>query len=313
MVPAGCADEAESDAAGGQRAGGADDRPASGHPADGDRAPDGGGGPGQISVPLDRSGVVGQRPGHVVDYGHHEVASDSLGVEQALMVALREMKEMFAEGWPKGRVEGDRVLPEQVFIDSGFTAPAVYAFCRESGERFRPAIGRGAAQQHHQWYNRPTQTGSICRLIGEGYHVNLLPAEKLYLVQIDSDHWKTWVHQRLSTPMDKPGAMTLFHALPQEHLALAKHLTAEAKMEEYVPGKGTVTRWERIRRSNHWFDALYNACAAGHGCGVRLVQEESREPPKIEPSRNSVISARDGWRPGSAGDPETCRRDDTFD
>ena len=34
--------------------------------------------------------------GHVVDYGRHEVASDSLGVEQALMVALRELKEVFA-------------------------------------------------------------------------------------------------------------------------------------------------------------------------------------------------------------------------
>ena len=92
--------------------------------------------------------------------------------------------------------------------------------------RFRPAIGRGAAQQHRQWYNRPTQAGSIVKAIGEAWHANWLPVEQLFLIEIDSDHWKTWVHQRLSTPIDKPGAMTLFQAHPHEHLSLARHLTA---------------------------------------------------------------------------------------
>jgi hypothetical protein len=68
--------------------------------------------------------------------------------------------------------------------------------------------------------------------------------------------------------------MTLFEAPPQQHLALAKHLTAEVKTEEFVAGKGVVVKWERLRRQNHWFDALYNACAAGHYCGVRLVAEK---------------------------------------
>jgi len=45
-----------------------------------------------------------------------------------------------------------------------------------------------------------------------------------------------------------------------------------------VVGKGVVTKWERLRRQNHWFDALYNACTAGHGCGVKLVEEEQPEP-----------------------------------
>lgn len=64
--------------------------------------------------------------------------------------------------------------------------------------------------------------------------------------------------------------MPLFRANPQEHLALTKHLTAETKTEEFVAGKGVVVKWERLRRQNHWFDALYNYCAAGHYCGVRL-------------------------------------------
>jgi hypothetical protein len=39
-----------------------------------------------------------------------------------------------------------------------------------------------------------------------------------------------------------------------------------------------VTKWERIRKQNHWFDALYNSCVAGYGCGVRLVDEVVPQP-----------------------------------
>src|SRR5205823_349351 len=96
-----------------------------------------------------------------------------------------------------------------------------------------------------------------------GYHASWLPAEQLHLIEVNADHWKSWVHQRLATPLGKPGAMTLFHAGLQEHLALAKHLTAEAKVEEFIAGKGMVERWERVRRQNHWLDALYQRLCRG--------------------------------------------------
>jgi hypothetical protein len=135
------------------------------------------------------------------------------------------------------------------------------------------------------------------KYIGEGCHGNWLPAERLLLLEVDSDHWKTWVHQRLSTPLDKPGAMTLFHAQPQDHLSLAKHLTAENKTEEFIAGKGVVVKWERIRRQNLWFDALYNACVAGHGCGVRLVQEQVQELEPPSPAHDNEISVEQ-WANG---------------
>ena len=98
--------------------------------------------------------------------------------------------------------------------------------------------------------------------------------------------------------------MTLFSAQPNEHLALAKHLTAETKTEEFVAGKGVVVKWERIRRQNHWFDALYNACAAGNGCDVKLVQEivPPPPPPRPPPDPDQVRfpfrtrEERDRWR-----------------
>jgi hypothetical protein len=138
--------------------------------------------------------------------------------------------------------------------------------------------------------------GSVVKHLGEGFHANLLIAEQLMLVEIDADHWKSWVHARLSTPLSRPGAMTLFQAAPQEHLALAKHLTAETKTEQFVPGKGVVAKWERLRRQNHWFDALYNACAAGHACGTRLVEPDVIQKPhqnvEVDSDHRSSLSDR---------------------
>ncbi|MFN0054696.1 MAG: terminase gpA endonuclease subunit, partial [Planctomycetales bacterium] len=213
--------------------------------------------------------------------------------EQALLVALREFRDLVMEGWPVGCADGERKQPAQAWIDAGYMTPIVYRFSVEAGERFLPAVGRGAAQQRQQWYNRPTQTGSLVKHIGEGFHLNRLRPEKLLLAEIDADHWKTWVHQRLSTPLTSGGAMTLFQASPQEHLALAKHLTAEVKTEEFVAGKGVIVKWERLRRQNHWFDALYNACAAGHYCGVRLVDAAQRPPrPRLSLEELARLSNR---------------------
>src|SRR5690606_35275950 len=92
--------------------------------------------------------------------------------------------------------------------------------------------------------------------------------------------------------------MTLFQSQPKEHLSFAKHLTAEVKMEEFISGKGMVTKWDRKRKQNHWFDALYNACAAGHYCGVRLVEEEVKPPkpkPKQQPARQRLRPDGSPW------------------
>jgi phage terminase large subunit GpA-like protein len=237
--------------------------------------------------------------GHIVDYGRLEVASEDLGVERAILATLRELKDLALGGWPVGTANGSSMIPHAVWIDAGYMTPVVYSFCREAGERFRPAVGRGAAQQHRQWYNRPTHTGSIVKHIGEGYHLNKLQTERLLLAEVDADHWKSWVHQRLSTPLDEHGAMTLFQVNAAEHLALAKHLTAERKTEEFVAGKGVVVKWERLRRQNHWLDALYNASAAGHYCGARLVEENQRPkrtPVHLRPTAHQLARGLPAWQ-----------------
>jgi hypothetical protein len=79
---------------------------------------------------------------HVMDYGRFEVASDELGIERALLAALRDFRDQVTEkGW-QGR--DGIVKPGAVFIDCGWVGEEsedldeiVYAFCRESNEIVR--------------------------------------------------------------------------------------------------------------------------------------------------------------------------------
>jgi len=219
-----------------------------------------------------KPGAVGQ----VVAYDRIEVASSSLGVERALLLAIRQFRdEVCSVGWEMP--SGKRMTPEYTFIDSGYKPEVVYQFCRESGRMFMPSIGRGAGQTYTQKYNEPKSTGAVVKHIGEEYHISWIEKDGVFLVEVNADHWKSIVHSRLTSPITKegvasPGSIVLHAASPQEHLAIAKHLTSEKQVEEFDQKRGTFTKWERVKRDNHWFDALYNACAAGHLAGVRVIE-----------------------------------------
>lgn len=218
--------------------------------------------------------------GHVVDYGAFEVVADEkrIPVEAAILIALRELRDMCLRGWTFG--EQNRV-PDQVWLDHGYQGEVVDAFCLESREgrtdRFRPTIGRGVMQRLRMTvYTAPKRQTTTTRIIGEGYHVTTRP-RKVPLVEVNADHWKTWVHRRLSSPADATGSLQFFAASPGAHYDLCRQLTAEKQVQEMVPGKGEILRWERIRRSNHFLDCIYNAAAAAHLCGVRLTQSTQAE------------------------------------
>ncbi len=169
-------------------------------------------------------------------------------------------------------------MPQQVWIDAGYMTDVVYAFVRESNmRRLPPRRGsrRGAAAA------AVVQPADVHRLGGQAHRPGVS-----HHVAARRPGAPRGGRRRLLENLGPPAAG---HAgrpaggddastgpRRNEHLALAKHLTAEVKTEEFVAGKGVVTRWEQLRRQNHWFDALYNACAAANLCGVRLVGEEPR-------------------------------------
>jgi len=90
-------------------------------------------------------------------------------------------------------------------------------------------------------------------------------------------------------------AMTFFQAPRELHMSIAKHLTAEVKSEELVPGNGVVVKWTCPRRQNHFFDALYYAAVAGWYCGIRLPDE--KQPPVTKQTVPLDELARRAMRP----------------
>jgi len=238
-----------------------------------------------------------QATGQIVDYGRIETACDDLGLEPAVLQGLKQFRDLTINGWPMDQTDENELrTPDQVWIDSAYLPEVVHEFCRQTGSPFYPSIGRGATQPRRHGVPRGTAIGSTVREVGEGFNVCWLPAEQIHRMEVDADHWKTWVQQRLRTPLGQPGAMTLYRAAPSEHLSLARHLTAEHKVEAYVAGKGVVVQWERVRRQNHWLDALYNACAAAYYCGARIVPDDTDAQP-APPQTLQVRSLFDIIRP----------------
>ncbi|MEW6251242.1 MAG: terminase gpA endonuclease subunit [Planctomycetota bacterium] len=223
--------------------------------------------------------------GHVVDYGRVEVASADLAPELAVLNALRQFRDVALAGWATDR--GPRV-PDVITIDCGYLPDAVFAFVAETNAKigrrlFWPARGYGAGQRAGAAYNSPRGTGQMIRHVGDRYHITYLRERRAVVFDIDADHWKSFVHRRLTAATDKASAYTVFTAPAVEHTAFFKHLTAEKQLEEFVPGRGIVTRWTRERKANHWLDCLYTCAATAHFKGARLVKApaavKSPEPP----------------------------------
>ena len=234
--------------------------------------------------------------GHVVDYGTFEICADDLGVEKAILIALREFKENIIQpGWQTRA--GEPRVPEQVWIDARYQPQAIYQFIREQRDRrFRPSLGCGSGDQYPRRYRKPRKTGAEVKLIGQDFHLVWFPKDRVFVVQVNADQWKSNLHERLATPEGQPGALVFFHSTnPNEHTTLSKQLSESEKIqEEFKPGKGLVRRWIRKSRGNHYFDAAYNACAAGHLLGSRIVGQPQAARTSAPRSKPTPVRTPDG-------------------
>lgn len=212
----------------------------------------------------------------IVEYDKQPVDSDKLGVRKGLKQALWRLFDYFESGWHGEN--GKIYRPAQVWIDSGYHehTDAVYEFCSEANaklglpigrERYRPTKGYGEGQKTGT-YRAPRGRESDVIFAGREYHIGkvrrkgrLLPG--VLLVHVNADHWKSDFHGRLAIPADEAGAIVLYSAASEtEHAEYCDQVTAEKQKEKWIPGRGTVTVWERIVRDNHYLDASSVATAA---------------------------------------------------
>lgn len=214
----------------------------------------------------------------IIEYGKQAVEADTLGIRPALVQALERLAAYFDGGWRKE--SGEMFKPSQVWIDSGWHehTDAVYDFCQAINKRlglplgaeiYRPTKGYGIGQRRMTPYIAPENKNKGVIHLGAQYHIgqvkrNGKTVPSVLLVHMNSDFWKSELHQRLVVGADQPGAVTLYEAPNQsDHDEFANHIVAEKQVEKYVEGKGEVIAWERVDRNNHFLDATYAALCAG--------------------------------------------------
>jgi hypothetical protein len=209
---------------------------------------------------------------HTIDYGVRDVHSRDMDTEVALDAAMRSLAEEIDGGFGP---TGAPVVPDAVWIDSGYKASIVYRVAMDRPRMWMAVKGFGWGQDSIRY--RTVKRSKSVRIVGENYHIVRLAARDagfasggpVNLAHVNADYWKSYLHERLATPRDEPGAMSMFKARPVEHLSLVKHWLAEQEETEFVAGRGDVKVWKRKSKQNHWLDASMMACAAAHYVGVR--------------------------------------------
>jgi phage terminase large subunit GpA-like protein len=148
------------------------------------------------------------------------------------------------------------------FIDSGFrpgktdTLPLnrVYEFCRRFMRRVRPTKGSSSAMRTPLIFSKI----EVARKDGRAAKYGL------ELVRLDTDHWKSWVHERLRWPEDHIGGWHVFNGVDDDY---CHQLVSEARLKQPT---GRV-EWVQRSRDNHFFDCEAMQAAAGYLLNVQRI------------------------------------------
>jgi phage terminase large subunit GpA-like protein len=185
-------------------------------------------------------------------------------------------------------VEG---LPIKVmFVDSGFRPGKkdqvpehrVYEFCRRHRRSVFPTKGLATARlplRPSKIEVRPHPAGAVQAKYG------------LTLYLLDTDHWKSFVHERLHYSEDAPGAWVVHAETTDEYF---RQIVSEARVRK---PSGSGFQWVAHSHDNHALDCEAMAAAAGFLLGVQRLRERPDEvdtataPKRAAPAASRTVSA----------------------
>lgn len=167
---------------------------------------------------------------------------------------------------------GGALRVTQCLVDAGYKPEVVYRFCRETENAAillaGKGVGIGAAK---------APISDWRRLPGERRQRSPAPAWTIRAAAgrgrqclFDANFWKSFVADRLLTPLGERSAMGIFG--PSDHRLFADHATAEKRERVQHPASGrTVDEWQALPgRDNHWFDTLVSTAVGASIQGVTL-------------------------------------------
>lgn len=244
--------------------------------------------------------------GYVVDYGawpdqkrryftlrdvKHTLQKSAPGseFEGALWNGLENVSNLIL-GRDWGRDDGSVMSVDRMLVDAnwGQSTDTVKGWARSTKYRSRviPSHGKyvGASSKPISEYRK--QKGDW---IGHEWMMPGRATGATRHVLYDTNHWKTFLHDRLLSRMGDPGAMSLYDAKPAWHKMISEHVTAEYRVR--TSGRGRRLDEWKLRPGapdNHLLDCLVGSCVAASMIGVQLRVKSQEAVPSTRSQRKKV-------------------------
>jgi hypothetical protein len=227
-----------------------------------------------------------QFSGHVVAYGSFPEQTISVfsasqakrtlalkyagrGFEAALLAGLNELAdELLGREWK--REDGGTMRISQLIVDAnwGASTNTIREFARrhQLATVILPAHGRGIGAASRPFHEHTKKRGEV---VGPGWRIGDVGGQRGLL--FDANFAKTFLAERLRTPVGDPGALT-FHQ--GQHTMLIDHMTSEQPIAVTARGR-TVDEWRLLpARENHLLDTAVMNTIAASIAGITAVGAE---------------------------------------
>ncbi len=151
-------------------------------------------------------------------------------------------------------------------------AEEIYTVCRTSkfGAILNPSGGKGIGPSDMPMMQYNVKQGEK---LGQNWMMKRSPKHAMNHFIVDTNYWKSFVHDRIETPLGESGALTFFGKPGADHRMIADHLVAETRdrqFSEKTQRKVTVWRAKPGRPDNHLFDCVVGAAVAASIEGITL-------------------------------------------
>lgn len=191
------------------------------------------------------------------------------GVEAKITAALTDCTNFVLGSSLETEASGEMRVA-RAMVDAGKWTDDIFEFVRRSPHAgiLLPSHGVGIGARNVPMSKYTPKPGEI---IQSNCIVSAPGKRAIRSVSIDTNHWKTFVHNRLRTPIGDSGALTLYGKRPEEHKLFADHLNAEIAVQTSGRGR-SLEEWsvKPGKPDNHWFDCVVGNCVAASLCGISL-------------------------------------------
>jgi hypothetical protein len=180
------------------------------------------------------------------------------------------------------REDGTVGRVEQCVIDAGYgdSTDTVYEFCRRSkySAILLPYFGRtiaAGAVPIEEYKRKPGDR------IGYGWRIGKPTMRQTRHVIADANKWKSFLADRLLTPVADGGSLSINGRTPSEHRMLADQLSSEIRTRVHANGR-TSDEWRKLpNRENHFLDAASMAALAASIRGLKLDDQAVVRRPRM--------------------------------